>query len=150
LSIDGSALDGRDLPEVDDGRMRVTLRVMGHDLNPASVSESLAVAPDFAVRRGETWSHHVNGRTISHVAKSGVWNIGLAAEPGWSLDRAVTRLFERIPAGASAFALLTDAEIDLTVGLFMGVDHQSTELQACTMSMLADRGIRLIVTVYAP
>jgi hypothetical protein len=127
--------------------MRVTLRIMGHDLDPVSVSESLSIAPDFAVHRGETWT---DARGISRVAKSGVWNIGLATEPGWDLDDGISRLFERIPAGVAAFKRIPGAEIDLTVGLFMGIDHQSMELHASTMSILADRGIRLVVSVYAP
>jgi hypothetical protein len=131
------------------GRIKVSVRVIGDDLDPAEVTRLFGVEPTFAARRGEARERH--GRPI--VQRTGVWFHALTVDPTeeWELADAVDTLLARLPADPAIWrALGSRYQLDVFCGLFLRSENQGADLPPATLAALAERGLTLGLDIYGP
>ena len=130
-------------------RLSVSLRVRGDDLDPAEITRTFGVEPDFSARKGESWLRR--GRTV--IQASGIWTrrVRHGAAPVWDLERAVHTLLADLPTDLEIWrALGSRYTLDIFCGLFMSNENQGTQLSAATLLVLGERGLVLDIDVYGP
>lgn len=130
------------------GRISVSLRVMGDEVDPAEVTRLLGVEPDIAARKGEPVRR--GDRTVAQ--RSGIWSYTLGEGPSteWELDDAIATLLGRLPADLAIWDDLGRRfRMDLFCGVFLGSRNQGCALRPSTLRLMADRGITLSLDIYA-
>ena len=144
--MDISPLDDS-APETDRGRLKVSLRVMGEDLDPADVTRHFGAQPSWSARRGDVFTRL--GRT--RTRRVGVWLLEATPRDGWPLSTAIDELLDATDGQSTYWRELPDGyRADVYCGLFMGDDNQSLALPATTLARLAERGLALGFDVYGP
>jgi hypothetical protein len=125
-------------------RSSATLRIFGDSLNPDEISRILGCAPTKAQLKGQT-------RYKSTVYKTGGWLLKATAHEPADLDSQIAELFGRVTKDTAVWAgLCQKYEIDLCCGLFMERTDEAIELSTDNMKVLAERGIKLEICIYAP
>lgn len=131
------------------GRVSVTLRVMGDEVDPDEITRLLGVTPKLAERKGELVRR--GERTITR--RTGHWScsLGDGPSPEWELDDAIAALLGRMSADLEVWTYLGRRHrMDLFCGLFMGTVNQGAVLRPETLRLLADRGLTLGLDIYGP
>lgn len=135
-------------------RVRVSVRVVGDDLDPDEVTRLLGVEPTFAARKGERVTRRTRtGTERARVQSVGVWSHALTphSSPDWELGAALDELLSRFPEDPGLWALLRARySVDVFCGLFLGSDNQGADLRPETLGAVARRGLTLSLDIYGP
>jgi hypothetical protein len=123
------------------------LRISGDSLKPDEISQILNCPPSLGYLKGQI----KRGKVRDVVRKTGAWMLDAAdREPG-DLDAQVAELFGRLITDLSVWSSLAKQyRMDLFCGFFMKETNEGFEVSPQTMKLLADRGIKLAVCIYAP
>jgi len=120
------------------------LRFKGDDLDPDRLTALLGKQPSKSRRKGDLMP---SKRIRSRV---GFWSVTAQdREPG-DLDAQVKELLAGMTESPAVWAELAKYRPDILVGLFMNESNEGIELSAKTMSLLASRGIKIGLDIYAP
>lgn len=130
------------------GCLRVTLSVVGDDLEPDEVTSVLGRAPSFAARKGDQIER---GKRLV-TQRTGVWLYRVPRSPrkGLKLERTIIGLLSRFPApGAPWRTLARRFRLGLGCGLFLTSPNQGVELSPTVLQALEKRGLTLGLDIYA-
>ena|SRR6185312_3769094 len=128
--------------EVD--QVRVSLRIIGDDLDPDEVTRVLGVEPSAAIRKGER-------RPGGRVQRTGVWRLSLPHSREWVLEDAITTLLAALPSDLAVWqALGGKYRLDVFCGLFLDQWNRGADLSPAVLRELAERGLALGLDVYDP
>lgn len=126
-----------------------TLRICGDDLNPAEITDLLALPPTNAQRKGDEFVAPRTGRV--RIAKSGMWSLEAADCEPENLDGQVQELLSKTSQDLSVWQKLSARyRIDLFCGLFMAEWNEGLSLSPRTLAALAKRGIEIGFDIYGP
>jgi len=130
--------------------VRVSLSVVGEDVDPEAVSDLLGSPPDRSHRLGDFGSSDPDG---SPVPPRGHWGISTEGripedEP---LSRHVQSLLDRVTANVPTWRELADKySCRIFVGWFMAQRNEMVSLDPELLGALAERQLRLEVDLYCP
>src|SRR3982751_4646571 len=80
-------------------RLRISLRIVGDDLDPDFITQQLGVAPTESGRRGEPDDRAGGGRPSSR--ETGVWIYRISASPDTELGDALDQMLAAMPQDAT-------------------------------------------------
>ena len=125
------------------GRSVLTLRFSGEDLDPVTVTRLLGAEPSRSCLKGDV-------RPSGFVEKAGSWRLSSDdAQPG-DLQKQILEMFERLTQDLAAWSTATSAfKADLFCGLFMKSENEGLDLEASTLEIIAERGLRLSLDIYS-
>jgi hypothetical protein len=124
-----------------------SLRIGGDSLNPDEISKILGCPPSKGYVKGQT--EPSKGRVVTR--KTGAWMLDAGRQKPGDLNAQVAELFSRINTDLDVWAALSRKyKLDLFCGLFMSETDEGFDLSPETMKVLADRGIKLAICIYAP
>ena len=134
---------------VDD--FRISLQVVGDDVDPDQVSMLLGSQPTSAHRKGDA----INGQdgTFRRDAKSGRWSLELSSRDLDDLDfeRALASLVGSLTDDLSVWLDLSGKyDTGLFCGIFLADSNRGISLPAELMSDLAARDLYLGLDIYGP
>lgn len=130
------------------GRITASLRIVGDDVDPDTITAQLGISPTFAARNGEEiWS-----RGVTLTQRHGVWSYSLTerAGSGDELDDAIMRLLARFPVDEAIWSALAAAHaVGVACGLHLTDANQGTDLRPSTLQALAARHLGLSLDIYS-
>ena len=139
--------DGSDADDLDVPRLRVSLRVRGDALDPEFLTQQFGVAPTVSARKGEI----VRRQGGESVQQTGVWDYRLDVPPATELGEVMELLLEIFPEDSTLWGELTTAyEADVSCGIFLQHESQSTVVEPEVLAALARRGLRVSFHFHAP
>jgi hypothetical protein len=122
-----------------------SLRFYGDDLEPEALTRRLGAPPSESWRMGEVFGAKRTARR-----RTGAWILRAdRREPG-DLDGQIDEIFSKLTDELSVWRDLAGYRPDLFVGLFLEQSNEGIELHGKSLSLLADRGVRLGLDVYGP
>src|SRR6185437_5384901 len=121
-----------------------SLRFYGDDLDPEALTRQLGGPPSKSWRKGEVFGAKRTAR------RTGAWILNAdRREPG-DLDGQIDEIFSKLTHDLSVWRDLAGYRPDLFVGLMLEQSNEGIELNGKSLSLLADRGVRLGLDVYGP
>ena len=124
-----------------------SLRVLGDDLDPDTVSSLLGCAPTYAWRKGEVIRKH----GVERIARSGLWLLEIGERTPGDEEGQVRELLGMVTAEPGVWKKLREiCTIKIFFGLFTSDDGEEFYLSAATMCLLAERQINLGLDIYGP
>ncbi len=126
---------------------RITLRIIGKDLDPGSVTELLGISPSQSFRRGDPREPAAQARGLS-TRRHGAWLLTRDTAVHGEVDDVIRSIAASVPAGFVDNLKETDVTADLFVGLFEIRDQSTFSIEPATARLLADRGLPLIFDLY--
>lgn len=131
------------------GRVSVTLRVIGDEVDPDEITRLLGVTPTMGERKGDVVRR--GDRMVTRRTGHWSYSLGGGPSPEWELDDAIVAVLGRMSADLEVWAdLARRFRLDVFCGLFMGTVNQGAVLRPGTMRLLAERGLTLGLDVYGP
>ena len=128
------------------GRVRVSLRLFGDDLDPADITRLLGCEPTRALRKGDV---DPIGR-YRRVATTGSWLLEGDRPPGEDLEAQVLCLLARVSSNQATWELLTDRfAVDVFCGVFLDDSNQGFALSPLVLSELSWRKLRIDFDIYS-
>lgn len=131
-------------------RACVSLAIHGDHLVPDELTSLLGCQPDVGVRKDETYSTSSGG---TREARSGLWiSRGCYREPP-CIDKQIADLLNGLPGEHTLWTrLTTDFDCYINVGVWFMEDSWTGGfgLQAQTLRMLGERGLKVDFDMYAP
>ncbi|HEU5314744.1 MAG TPA: DUF4279 domain-containing protein [Chloroflexota bacterium] len=126
---------------------RVSLRVLGEDLDPDAVTRALGVAPSDSLRRGDPVT-----RGARRVHAIGLWSWDAGAPATAPLAEHLARIAARFGARARAIGDLAGAglRVDVYCSYFAGGRLSQIRLEPDALGALARLGVALTLNVYCP
>ena len=125
-------------------RFRITLRIVGGDLEPGRISEILGCQPSRSERRGVAVG--------SRIPTRGFWHLTIDSKDCGDesdVEDVVRLLLDRLPADPELWAALTrDYKVDVFCGIFMDRRNQGFEIPPEISKMLAERGLGIGFDIY--
>ena len=126
-------------------RSRVSLRLIGDELDPAEVTNLLGCAPTFSCRKGDV---HLLRDGLERIEKSGVW-VYETREGVGDVDRQAMELFDRLTSDAEVWSELSEKYyMELLCGLFMEASNEAVSISPMVLRSLSERGIELVMDIY--
>ena len=130
-------------------RSVASIRIMGDNLIPETITTLLGCAPTLAYTKGQIRSTTSTGKEV--VAMSGRWSLKAASCKPENIDNQVAELLGKLSSDLSVWmSLSSQYEIDLFCGLFMNESNEGVEISNETLLTLGQRGIKLGLDIYAP
>lgn len=128
------------MPDV--AHSRVSLRVLGDDLDPADVSPLLGAPPHTSHRKGDA-----NGRYAPHF--TGVWSREVAeASPG-DIDGQIAELLRPLTSDLAVWQdIARRFRTDLACGVFFSEGNAGFTLSVETLKLIADRHLEIWFDIY--
>lgn len=129
-------------------RTRVTLRIVGDDLDPAEVTRLLGAEPTASSRKGEMRPTGA-GREVATLC--GSWRLGIAdASPG-DLDAQVGTLLAGLTDDLSVWRdLCRRYRCEMFCGLFMRDGNEGVTVGPGILAKLGERGLHIDLDIYGP
>lgn len=125
----------------------VSLRIVGHDVEPTQISTLLGCESTEAARTGDVLTRP-DGRTRS-VSK-GFWCLRSDRQATDLADQ-IESLLAKLTSDLTVWRSLTDRfDVDLFCGLFLETTNRGIELPAHLLSALGERHLRIGFDIYAP
>lgn len=125
------------------------LRIHGDDVVPDEITRLLGTEP--------TKSHAKGDRNIGKAGreyapwKSGIWLVSTEHQSPGDIDKQTSDLLGRMTSDLGIWRELASRfRLDLYCGLFLALDNEISVLSAQTLKALGDRGVELILEIYAP
>lgn len=128
-------------------RGRVTLRVIGSDLDPHAVTRLLGISPTESFRRGDPRGSFVRGEGVP-VRQRGGWLLSKDVGELAGIDAALRSMPALIPIGFAQTPEMRDTIIELFVGLFDLRDQDSLSIESVTAQCFAEREVRVVFDFY--
>jgi hypothetical protein len=123
-------------------RLRISLRIVGDDLDPDFITQQLGVAPTESGRRGEPNDRAGGGRPSRR--EIGVWIYRVSVTADTELGDALDQLLAAMPQDATLWEELTSTyAVDVLCGVFLEADNQSTTIPADVLERLGRLGLAL-------
>ena len=125
--------------------VKISLRVVGEDLDPDEVTELLGVEPTFAARKGEMVEVLGGLRT----QPTGLWVLDLGDSPEWELADGISTLLDRMPDDPELWEDLAGRyKLDLFCGAFLQAANRGFALPEELIRRMADRRLAFSVDIY--
>jgi hypothetical protein len=129
-------------------RLRISLRILGDDLDPDFLTQQLGVAPTESGRRGEPNDRAGGGRPSSR--EIGLWIYRVSAAPDTELGDALDQLLAAMPQDATLWEELTSTyAVDVFCGVQLEADSQSTAIPADVLERLGRLGLALVFDLHS-
>jgi hypothetical protein len=129
--------------DVDD--IRVSLRVIGDDLDPDEVTRLLGVEPSTAAKKGRLRE----GTKSQTPQRAGIWTLDLGKSREWLLEDLITAVLDRVPVSLEVWRQLgARYKIDLFCGLFLERWNRGVDLSPGLLHRIAERGLALSFDIY--
>lgn len=125
-----------------------TLRFFGDDLDPHALTTLLGRSPSEGHRKGEVIKSQKTGR--ERTTRTGSWRLEVEDRIPGDLDSQIAQIFSQLTPDISKWDQLVKFRPDLFVGFFMDESNEMIELSAASISLLAERNVRLMLDVYDP
>lgn len=126
-------------------RFKITLRIIGDDLDPERISSLLRCTPT-GMRRGDP-TKGADGCAVQ-------WFLEIRSEAlgeSYDLEDGIKLLLEKLPSDRDLWVSLTSAyTVDLFCGIFLGAANRGFGISPEVSRMLADRGIEVGFDIYCP
>ncbi len=124
------------------------LRMFGDTLIPEEITSRVGTTPTNSYRKGDV-ERMRNGREL--VRKTGMWLLEAEKREPEDLNSQVTEILSRLTPDLEIWRELSrDYQLDLFCGLFMEESNERLCLSTLTLASLAERGIEIVIEVYAP
>lgn len=125
----------------------VSLRIVGHDVDPAEISTLLSCESTEAARTGDVLTRP-DGRT--RTVPKGFWRLSTDRQATDLADQ-IESLLAKLTSDVAVWQSLTDRfDVDLFCGLFLETTNRGIELPARLLSALGERHLRIGFDIYAP
>lgn len=123
-----------------------TLRIIGDDLEPASITELLGKEPTYATAKGVE-EQRPGGRSC--LTSIGIWNLrAVEAEPG-NLDSQISALLDQVSSDMSVWKNLASRfRCEIFCGLFLESCNEGISLSQTTLALLAERKLEIGFDIY--
>lgn len=132
----------------DELRIKLSFRVMGHELDPEGVSNALRLQPTVSHRRGDP---HVgkSGRRYG-TFREGLWMLTSKANPEADLQTHLADLFQQLSGRESVLRQFRDNSLrtDLFVGVFGITDSCGFSLSPEQARAIAEFGLTIGFDLY--
>ena len=127
----------------------VTFRVFGDALVPSEVTARLACEPTVAFAKGDV---RIGSKTGNHyVEKTGRWSLSAEDRRPEDISAQIEEILGKLSSDPLVWEYMkSNYSMDLFCGVFMGSANDGLEFGAELLGLIADRGIRLALDVYAP
>jgi len=126
------------------GRIQVSLRVFGDDLDPASVSALLDAHPTKSYRKGEV----IPGVRTHRIALTGMWILQGDEQGDSTLEERIHRLLDRVSAASDSWTALAPYRKNVFCGLYLNAWNQGCSLSSKLLERLGERGLTLDLDIY--
>ncbi|MCR9216944.1 MAG: DUF4279 domain-containing protein [bacterium] len=126
------------------GKIKVSLRICGADLDLDEISEVLGSAPSRSHRVGDPKGKHVQGSYSS----SG-WFLHSRLDGSSDLEAHIRDILGRLSDNVADWQKVSKHSPDLFCGLFLSGLNQGVGLTPETLAMIACRGIELSLDIYS-
>ena len=128
----------------DIGRVQVSLRIFGDDLDPTSVSALLDSPPTRSYCKGEV----IPGVRTHRTASTGVWILQGDEQGDGNLEERIHRLLDGVSAASAAWTALAPYRKDVFCGLHLNAWNQGCSLSSVLLERLGERGLTLDLDIY--
>lgn len=125
-------------------RSSVTLRVFGNPLDAGEITRLLGAEPTTAKSSGEPLPS-------GFVPRHGMWRLESTGDASQALDQQIFALLGLLTDDLSVWRDLANRfMIDLFGGVFMAQWNEGMTLEPATMSLMAERRLKLELDIYGP
>ena len=126
-----------------------TIRVGGDDLSPEEITALLGANPTTAQYKGQEFPSKFASRV--RKARSGMWSLEAIASEPEDFNGQVVELLDRLTGDLNIWRSISERfEIDIFCGWFMETSNDGVIISPETLRALSDRGITLMLDIYAP
>lgn len=123
-------------------RSKVSLRILGDELDPEEITELLKVSPTECCKKGDVIAGKYKRRT-------GCWSLESHLPDDIDVEDKVMHLLSQVTNDESTWKLLNSKyQIDLFCGLFLETDNRGIELSVETIRKLSSLGIKIGFDIY--
>ena len=130
-------------------RSYATLRISGDDLDPSEISSLLGYEASLVQTKGHVFLRGKTGK--ERIAKSGMWRIEATECEHENIDFQISETLDKLSSDLDVWKSLSERyQIDLFCGLFMEVSNEGMEISSSSLGMLAERGVKVGLDIYAP
>jgi Domain of unknown function (DUF4279) len=132
-------------------RCKVSLRIVGDDLDPDQISSLLKCEPSSKTRKGEIVADDGEGR--QRISPLGSWRLESAESEQVDLEEQVLKLLSRVIEDPEVWQrLTTQYKVDLFCGVFLneGSWNRGFSLSPAVLKELAERNLEIGFDIYAP
>ncbi|WP_243358964.1 DUF4279 domain-containing protein [Fundidesulfovibrio terrae] len=130
-------------------RSAATLRIMGDELIPQSITKLLGCEPTSSHTKGQVVGTTSTGKEI--VRKSGMWRLEATDCEPEDLNKQVAEILGKLPNDPGVWAQISKQfRMDLTCGFFMNESNEGVVISIETLLALGQRGIELDLDIYGP
>ena len=128
-------------------RTKVSIRIMGRELDPLQISSLLECEPEFSYKKGEKLIDDKTGRESEAIF--GMWSISVPeAKPG-DIDGQIAVLLDQLVNDISIWKDIAERyRANMFCGLFMHENNEGFVLSPSTLCALGDRKIELDFDIY--
>jgi len=127
---------------------KATLRIIGDDLLPEDITDSLGGFPTSCQAKGQEIIAK-SGKV--RVATTGLWRLTATDQLPGDLDAQVSEILDQLTDNLDAWQELSDNyRIDLYCGVFLGGSMEGLRLSAESLLKLGERNILLDMDIYGP
>jgi len=129
-------------------RPSVSLRIASHDLVPEQLTALLGCKPSLCQSKGEVFP--VTRGRKERIAPIGVWILDAPDRDSGSLSEQIERLFADLNLDPEVWSELHKRyDVSVICGIFMQSGIEGGDISPTASRMLADKGVRLQIDVYA-
>ena len=132
-------------------RCKVSLRIIGDDLDPDQISSLLECEPSSKTRKGEIVADDGTGR--QRISPFGSWRLESTESEQVDLEEQVLKLLSRVIEDPEVWLRLTNQyKVDLFCGVFLdeGSWNRGFSLSPGVLKELAERNLEIGFDIYAP
>jgi hypothetical protein len=125
---------------------KVTLRIIGEQLDPDEITRLLGCAASTSARSGEA----TNQGGVSRIAREGFWRLSNVKSDVGVEDQIVILLAKLTNDLTVWRGLAGRFKIELFCGLFLNASNRGFDLRPELMRQLVERGITIGFDIYGP
>jgi hypothetical protein len=126
---------------------KLSLRISGDALVPATITDLLGAAPTFSHARGEEIRNNKSGGV--RIALSGLWLLSVDDKSPEDLDGQLRILFDSLTYNLATWrSIVEEYSADLFCGLFLQGSNEGLDISASVLRMIADRGLEIGFDIY--
>ena len=130
-------------------RSAATLRIIGDDLVPDEITQTLGGSPAHAQTKGDKIVGKKTGNV--RIARSGMWSLQASDSEPEDLDGQIRFILDQLTDDLTVWGTLASRyKMDLFCGLFMECSNEGMDLAPESLLALGSRGIKLGLDVYGP
>lgn len=128
-------------------KSKMSLRLVGDDLDPDEISAKLGCEPDWKQRKNEIVVGN-NGR--SRIAKFGMWSLWAEVKSPGDLDLQASEIFSRMVEDIEVWKpLSSEFRIVLFCGIYVGGYNGGVPFSPENLLYLGERGVKLDLDIYS-